>query len=149
MGQSSNPKYQIKIVKAGIGDPLLAIGFEFTNSDGTYTIPSESEPLVGLKFNVDVGFEGGSGGGSSWVATINFGDLKSAGPYHCDVPFDNLTSFRMGDQVSVDLGGFFPGGYPDFSGPGGSGNSWANAFTYHNPEVLFFDVDVAYGYFPS
>lgn len=150
MARSSDPKYQIKIIKAGIGDPLLGVSFEFTNTDGTFWIPNPDEPLDSLNFQVTVSFESNSGeGGGATVGNIDFGALKGVGPYNCDIPFDNLSGFTDGDTLNAKIVGGTAGAYLEFSGPGGSTNVWQNDLTYSAEPVLFADLNVLYGYFPS
>lgn len=144
----TDPKYQIKIIKAGIGDPLLALSFEFTNSDGTFSIPNPDVPLNTLSFQITVSYENNSG--ASEVATVGmiyFGSLKSAGPYHCDLPFDNLGNFQMGDAVRASI--TFGGVGMVLRAAGEGGNVWSKALTYIQESTLLTSPSVSYGYFPS
>ena len=147
---TSNPKYQIKIVKAGIGDPMLTIQFQFTNSDGTYTLPSQEHPVHDLEIQTRLVWLNGDGESiSANTGVVSVNEIGTTDLYNMTVPFDMPSGFTMSNDVSMNLTVVAENGNTDVDIQNGDGNTISTAMTFFNPYADYADLYVQYEYIPS
>lgn len=143
----SNPKYQIKIVKAGIGDPMVTIQFKFTNSDGSYTIPSSSAPLHNLVLTTELTWLNSSGESlSANTGNVSINKVQTSDAYNMTLPFDMPSGFEMSNDVSLAVFAEGENGAADISFVNGSGNSMAVGLTYFEEPADYAELYVSYEY---
>lgn len=143
---TSDPKYKIKIVRGGIGDPLATIGFQFEAPDSSYSIPSPQVPLGEFSLQISVTRNGpsGNGGGEKGITTST--SLTSAGPYFMTLPFDSAVELTPEDILTVSLQATAAHAQVEFEG--GNGSTWSHSLNYLY-QIVDMEVSVDYTYFPS
>lgn len=95
-------QYKIQIIKAGIGDPLIAACFQFIN-DPNYDNPEEY-PVENLNLKIYFTYQTTSGTTSSLKLSgsadmANFGTLNY---YYLTFPFDQPSDINL-DQANISM----------------------------------------------
>lgn len=144
----SDPKYQIKIIKAGIGDPLLTLQFQFTNSDGTFDLPTEENPVNNVTADIRLNWavEGGGSQGAS-IGNVSVWKVQTTNVYNLTLPFDLPAGFPLSSaaEVSMDVTINGNNGYADITLVNGTGaNTMATALTFFSGETHYGNLNVNY-----
>ena len=157
MAAGPKKKYTIQIIKVGIGDPLITVQFQFSDSDPGSDNPVEY-PVEGLNFTVDVEYENNAHSATITrragnVDMANFATLNS---YFLTFPFDQPEDFTIGNDMAFRLSanGVDSGGTAySISFNNGHGvethGSISLGLTYHATKQEFADLTARFTYCPG
>lgn len=144
---TSDPKYQIKIIKAGIGDPMLTLQFQFTNSDGTYDLPSHEHPVYNLDVVATLNWTNSDGEPvASSVGHVEIYKVQTTDTYNLTLPFDMPDGFEMGSAVGMEITMSDNRGTSNIHMYNGTGNMMDVGLTYFEEGAAYGDLYGQYEY---
>ncbi len=145
----SNPKYKIRVVQTGIGDPFLLGWFQFET--GTGISNPATAPLPSLQIDVQFRLAGGEWHDYGTVSLLKpianwQGANEDATPrYFFGLPFDPGSNFKLGDSVELYLQ-FSAGSGIDILLDDGSNNHSTYQLSYTDSPIDLPIVSVYYSY---
>lgn len=145
----ADPKYKIRVIQTGIGDPFFVGTFQFDYSQAGYTNPATT-PLQNL--TIAIAFKNDDG---EWVAygsiTVNkplsnwqSDDNDGTPTYHFGLPFDPGSEFTIGNTLHYKL--TFTANNAQIILNDGSDNTSSHSMTFSSSTSVYPELHVYYAY---